>query len=106
LVDEIAMSGVLIYPVDKSGQSILAGIEGLKDYDNIFVTKRSYNVQEELRNYTWDKDKDGNWINAPIDAWNHSLDAARYWYIGKMLGKILRKKENGKVNNNISNFGF
>ena len=106
LVDEIAMSGVLIYPVDKSGQSILAGIEGLKDYDNIFVTKRSYNVQDELRNYTWDKDKDGNYINMPIDSYNHAMDAVRYWYLGKMLGKILRKKENGKVNNNISNFGF
>lgn len=106
LVDEIAMSGVLIYPVDKSGQSILAGIEGLKDYDNIFVTKRSYNIQEELRNYTWDKDKNGNYINQPIDAYNHGADSLRYWYIGKMLGKILRKKENGKVNNNISNFGF
>lgn len=106
LVDEIAMSGVLIYPVDKSGQSILAGIEGLKDYDNIFVTKRSYNVQDELRNYTWDKDKDGNYINMPIDSYNHAMDAVRYWYLGKMLGKILRKKENGKMNNNISNFGF
>jgi phage terminase large subunit len=63
-------------------------------------------VQNELRNYTWDKDKDGNYINMPIDSYNHAMDAVRYWYLGKMLGKILRKKENGKVNNNISNFGF
>ena len=106
LVDEIAMSGVLIYPVDKSGQSILAGIEGLKDYDNIFVTKRSYNIQEELRNYTWDKDKNGNYINQPIDAYNHGADSLRYWYIGKMLGKILRKKESAGGNTNVNNYGF
>ena len=87
LVDEIAMSGVLIYPVDKSGQSILAGIEGLKDYDNIFVTKRSYNVQEELRNYTWDKDKNGNYINQPIDSYNHAC----------FVGETLITTDKGKV---------
>lgn len=105
LIDEIGMSGVIIYPIDKSGQSILAGIEGLKDYDNIFVTKRSYNVQNELRNYTWDKDKNGNYINQPIDKYNHAMDALRYWYLGKILGKVLRKNATIKTNFNINNFG-
>lgn len=105
LIDEISMSGVIIYPVDKSGQSILAGIEGIKDYDNLFITKRSYNVQDELRNYTWDKDKDGNYINQPIDRYNHAIDALRYWYLGKILGKVLRKKETATTKNNINNFG-
>ncbi len=107
LVDEIAASGVIIYPIDKSGSSILAGIEGLKDYDNIFVTERSYNVQEELRNYTWDKDKDGHYINVPIDKYNHAMDATRYWYLGKMLGKILRKNESAATSHtNANNFGI
>ena len=36
-----------------------------------FVTKDSLNLIEELRNYTWAKDKDGNLLNQPIDKWNH-----------------------------------
>ena len=106
LVDEIAASGVIIYRVDKTGQSILAGIEHIKDYDNIFVTERSYNVQNELRNYTWDKDKDGHYINQPIDMYNHAMDATRYYILGKLLGKILRKKETAQENSNINNYGF
>jgi phage terminase large subunit len=44
----------------------------------LFVTKDSLNLIEELRNYTWAKDKDGNLLNQPIDKWNHLLDAMRY----------------------------
>lgn len=43
-----------------------------------FVTKRSLNIINELRNYVWAKDKDGNQLNQPIDKFNHSLDALRY----------------------------
>lgn len=92
LIDEIANAGIVIYPVDKSGQSIIAGIEAIKDFDHIFVTERSYNVQDELRNYTWDKDKDGHYINVPIDKFNHAMDAMRYYYLGKILGKLIVRK--------------
>lgn len=44
----------------------------------LFVTKDSLNLIEELRNYTWAKDKDGNLLNQPIDKFNHLLDALRY----------------------------
>ena len=37
----------------------------------IFITKRSYNLQREFRNYVWAKDKDGNYINEPEDHDNH-----------------------------------
>ena len=43
-----------------------------------FVTKDSLNLIEELRNYTWAKDRDGNLLNQPIDKFNHLLDALRY----------------------------
>ena len=89
LVDEIALGGVIIYPVIKGPGSIIAGIEKMKEME-IFVTERSVNVQEELRNYTWEKDKDGNYINEPIDKYNHALDAARYVVLGKILGKIAK----------------
>lgn len=56
----------------------------------LFVTKDSLDLIEELRNYTWAKDKDGNLLNQPIDKWNHLLDALRYavWSkFGKNAGK-------------------
>lgn len=92
LVQEIKNGGINIYPVDKSPGSIKAGIEKMKEY-NLKITKRSYNILEELRNYTWDKDKDGNFINMPIDDWNHAMDGARYWVLGELLGKILTPKK-------------
>lgn len=44
----------------------------------LFVTKDSLNLIEELRNYVWLKDKDGNSTNQPIDKYNHLLDSLRY----------------------------
>lgn len=43
-----------------------------------YVTKDSLNLINELRNYTWAKDRDGNLLNEPIDKFNHLLDAMRY----------------------------
>ena len=44
----------------------------------LFVTKDSLNLINELRNYVWQKDKDGKPLNIPIDKFNHLLDAMRY----------------------------
>lgn len=71
LIDEIALGGIIIYPVKKGAGSILAGISKMQTYE-IVVTKRSENVLNEMRNYVWAKDKDGNYINEPIDAYNHA----------------------------------
>lgn len=99
LIQEISNSGILIYPVDKSNinskSSILAGIDKMLEL-NLKVTIRSYNLLYELRKYTWDKDKDGNYINKPIDKYNHALDAARYWVLGEVLGRILKPKQYNK----------
>ena len=87
LIQEIANGGILIYPVLKGVGSIMAGITKMLDME-IFVTRDSLNLQDELRNYTWDKDKDGNYINQPIDAHNHLLDASRYYVLGELLGQV------------------
>lgn len=92
LVQEIHNGGIKIYPVEKGQGSVIAGIDRMLSFDHIFVTERSYNLLKESRNYTWDKDKDGNYINQPIDAWNHGIDAVRYYVLGLLLGKILKPK--------------
>lgn len=92
LVDEIKLRGVNIYGVDKSGPSIKVGIDKILSMD-LYVTERSYNLMKELRTYVWDKDKDGNYINEPVDKDNHLMDAIRYYVLGCLLGKILKPKD-------------
>lgn len=53
----------------------------------IRVTKRSTNVLKEFRNYTYRQNKDGKWLNEPIDAYNHAIDAIRYVVLDKLLGQ-------------------
>lgn len=101
LIDEIGNGGIIIYPVAKPAGSIIAGIERMKGFDNIYVTKRSVNLQQELRNYVWAKDKDGNYINEPEDHDNHAIDAVRYYVNGHILGKILKPRNIRKSQTSI-----
>lgn len=91
LVQEIKNRGVNIYPVDKY-KGIKEGIDKIQDME-LFVTERSYNILKELRLYVWDKDKDGNYINQPVDKDNHAMDAIRYYVLGCLLGRILKPKD-------------
>lgn len=96
LIQEIKNRGVNIYPVDKFSGSIKAGIDKIHEME-LFVTERSYHIIEELRKYVWDKDKDGHYINEPVDAWNHCIDPIRYYILGHILGRILKPKDNSGV---------
>lgn len=95
LIDEIGLGGVVIYPTQKGAGSIIAGIEKIKDME-LFVTRNSYNLQKELRNYVWAKDKDGQYINEPEDSYNHCLDATRYYVLSVLLGKVMKPKRISK----------
>lgn len=92
LIQEIKNRGVNIYPVDKFPGSIKAGIDKIHEME-LFVTERSYHIIEELRKYVWDKDKDGHYVNEPVDAWNHCIDPIRYYILGHILGRILKPKD-------------
>ena len=70
LIQEISNGGIKIYPVEKGQGSVNAGIDKMQGME-IFITRRSYNLQREFRNYVWAKDKDGNYINEPEDHDNH-----------------------------------
>lgn len=84
LIDEIHKSGARIYPVKKGTGSIEAGIARMHTF-RIFVTARSLNVLKEFRNYTYAQDKDGRWLNIPIDAYNHAIDAVRYVVMSELM---------------------
>lgn len=91
LLDEIALRGTIIYGVEKGPGSVMAGISKLLEME-VFVTKNSLNIQEERRNYVYAKDKFGRYINEPIDAYNHLMDAIRYYVLAVILGKVQRPR--------------
>lgn len=62
----------------KGKDSVMHGIQFLQQY-KIIVHPRCKNIKEELDNYSWKKDKKTNeYLNQPIDEFNHALDALRY----------------------------
>jgi len=92
LIKEIHNAGINIIPVEKFPGSIEAGITKMLEY-RICVTKNSYNIIKELKNYTYQQDKDGKWLNKPIDSFNHAIDAIRYVILTEVLGKRKVKKD-------------
>lgn len=62
----------------KGPDSVKNGIDRLQRYD-IIIDERCNNTIDEFDNYTWVKDKKtGEYINEPIDLFNHHIDAIRY----------------------------
>jgi len=90
-IEEIRRSGFNIHPTVKGADSINFGISILQE-QKILVTSESVNLIKELRNYIWDKDKNGAKLNKPIDDWNHGIDAIRYFAM-----MALKKKSEGFV---------
>jgi phage terminase large subunit len=76
-IAELNHYGHIVYPVKKGRDSIKYGLN-LINQNKIFITSRSKNLINELRNYVWMSDKQGNVLNKPIDAYNHAIDALRY----------------------------
>ena len=76
-IEEIKRMGISIKGVTKGADSINFGIQIMQD-QKYLVTERSVDLIDELRNYSWDKDKTGKTLNKPIDAFNHAIDAVRY----------------------------
>lgn len=77
-IDEIKTKGVNIEPTVKGKDSVIHGIQWIQQYE-LIVDERCFKVIEELDNYTWQKDKKtGEYINEPVDTFNHTIDAIRY----------------------------
>ncbi|HDA1605211.1 TPA: PBSX family phage terminase large subunit [Staphylococcus aureus] len=78
LITELKLKGISkIVPASKGPNSIMTGVQYVQGF-KIFVHPRCVHTIEELNTYTFEQDKEGNWINKPIDKNNHALDALRY----------------------------
>lgn len=72
-----AFGGLNIKATAKGAGSIVAGINAVQAYQ-LNVMSDALGTIEELRNYSWKKDINGNYLNVPVDKYNHALDALRY----------------------------
>ena len=61
----------------KGADSINSGIQLIKQF-KVNVHHESTNLIKELRNYTWQENRQGETLTKPIDDWNHGIDALRY----------------------------
>lgn len=67
-----------IKPAKKGAGSIMAGIGFIQQFD-IIIHPSCIHTIDEFENYSFKKDKaTGQYLNQPIDAYNHLIDALRY----------------------------
>lgn len=80
----------------KGQDSVKNGIDKIQRYD-IIIDERCTNTIEEFNNYTWVKDKkSGEYINQPIDSFNHHIDSIRYGIQGVMKKRPHTEEELSK----------
>ena len=86
IIEELRRKGMRrIRPMKKAKDSIQTGIsfmQGLK----IYLHPSCKHTIEEFNTYTYDQDKLGNWLNTPVDANNHAIDAIRYSLMEEYAG--------------------
>lgn len=76
-IEEIRRMRINIKPSPKGADSIKHGINLMRQY-RINVTKNSINLIKELRNYAYERDRNGELTGRPVDNFNHAIDALRY----------------------------
>lgn len=78
-----------VKPSVKGADSIMNGIDKLQRC-KIIIDPICTHTIEEFENYTWKKDKHtGEYINQPIDMFNHHIDSIRYGVQDVIKKKVL-----------------
>lgn len=78
-IKELKRYGLNVLSAKKGKDSINHGIQWLQQ-QHIIVDPKCVNVINELQQYKWKEDKDGNVLKVPVDKNNHAIDALRYSY--------------------------
>jgi phage terminase large subunit len=85
-IDEIRSYGLNVVASEKGKDSVVAGIQLVQDQP-ISVTRNSYNILKEQRNYMWWVDKNGKTLNEEDPGCaNHHMSGIRYAL--KTLGRL------------------
>lgn len=77
-IDELKMFGLSrVKGAAKGKDSIMFGIQFIENFE-IIIHPGCVNFIQEINNYVYAKDREGNTLNKPIDEFNHLMDALRY----------------------------
>ncbi len=76
-IREILNLKVRVQGAEKGPDSVKHGINLMKQY-RVNVLRDSVDLIKEYRNYSWAKDRHGEWIGKPLDGYDHLMDAIRY----------------------------
>lgn len=77
-IEDLKRRDIRIYPAIKGQDSVIYGISWIQQH-KIIIDERCFKTIEEFENYTWKKDnKTGEYINQPVDGYNHCIDGIRY----------------------------
>jgi phage terminase large subunit len=95
-IAEIRTAGLHIVPCSKGKDSILHGIQRIRQY-NVYLYHTSDNLKKEFQSYKWAEARDGTLLNKPADVFNHCIDALRYI--------VTKLKGSGKVDMTVSDMG-
>ncbi|SDB96593.1 PBSX family phage terminase large subunit [Shouchella lonarensis] len=97
LIKELVTKGVRrLHKSIKGAGSIRQGISFLQGF-RIYIHPSCTRTIEEFNTYTFKKDKTGKWLNEPVDANNHILDALRYSMERYHLGKKADQQDQYKA---------
>lgn len=76
--------GVNAIPAQKGADSVVNGITWINGYKMVVDVKQQEFINE-LQQYHWQEDKDGNEIEKPVKRMDHLMDALRYAVENRML---------------------
>jgi len=95
-IEDYINMGVNAVGAKKGKGSIEHGIRKLQSY-TIIIHPRCVNFINEIQQYQWKKNKDGDSLATPIDKFNHLIDGLRYAYEEDILPLTAKNVHTGKT---------
>lgn len=77
-ISEFLSLGINAIATKKGKGSIESGIKYIQQFDKVIIHPDCRNIYDEFCNYQWKQDKNGDNMPAPVDNFNHAIDAIRY----------------------------
>lgn len=97
LIAELKAKGIRrIHSALKGANTIMQGIQFLQGF-KIYIHPSCVHTIEEFNTYTFKQNKEGKWLNEPIDDNNHVIDALRYSMERYHLGKSKKQADKYKA---------
>lgn len=97
-IKTVRKAGYNASAVKKYSGSVNDQIDKLKQYQKIYINTKCVNTFKESQQWKWKKDKNGNYIDTPVDFFDDAMAAMRYGTDLFNTGRALRtasKKDYG-----------